>query len=437
MKKGGRYVLKRSALRLNMMIAALAAAYGIATPLPVIAAQVSPPITITDASVYPPTLAVSANGNFAVGWLAPSGSPLDWPPGVAFVNAYQANGTPIGSAPLQLASNSPSSPTVAMDPNGEFVAAWIDQQPTTSTSGYQNTPGTLYVQRYSAAGTANGNKLRVSSTKGYAGGYYVNSTNMPQVAMDDAGDFAVAWSNNNNFSVCGPKNNHCALFFDWGRTYAASYRADGSVIRGKTVVDKGALTLVSLPAGLLNLFMQSNGDISFTSYTGTKTPVWLQAYTPQLVQKGKKVALGNLAPSAVIGSAADAAGNVAVLWTDGSSVCAVSRFDTQGQPLGNAVTVAAGSNGDCGNYVAALAVAPSGDFAVVWRALSSDGGSESIVGRFYNADGTPSGAQFTVVPNGVSISAVSAGSDAQGNLVVAWKLGINTGSVFASTVSRE
>jgi hypothetical protein len=428
-------MLKNTALRLNLTIAALAAAYGIAMPPPVIAAQVGPPITITDASVSPPTLAVGANGNFAVGWLAPSGSPLDWPPGVAFVNAYGANGTPIQSAPLQLASNSPSSPTVAMNPNGEFVAAWIDQQPITYASGYQNAPGTLYVQHYSAAGTAGGKKLRVSSTKDYVGGYYLNISDTPQVAMDDAGDFVVAWGNTNNFSVCGIKNNYCLLYFDWGKGYAASYRADGSAIRRKTVVDKGAVTLFSLPAGLQNLFMQSNGDISFTSYSGPKTPVWLQAYTPQLVQKGKRVALGDLAPLAVIGSAIDAAGNVAVLWTDGSSVCAVSRFDTQGQPLGDAVTVDAGMNRDCGNYVAALAVAPSGDFAVVWNALSASGDIRNIVGQFYSADGTPSGAQFIVVPNGAS--AVSAGSDAHGNLVVAWKTGSNSGSVFASMVSRE
>src|SRR5438132_935477 len=66
-------------------------------------------------------------------------------------------------------------PRVAMDVAGDFVIAWHSSN---------NGVGGVDVQRYSAAGVAQGPELRVSTNSNFP---------YPAVAMDAAGGFVVAW----------------------------------------------------------------------------------------------------------------------------------------------------------------------------------------------------------------------------------------------------
>src|SRR5262249_34562695 len=69
--------------------------------------------------------------------------------------------------------------SVAMDAQGNYVVAWHSQDQDGSQFG-------IYAQRYNATGAPLGGEFRVNT-------YTINNQILPEVAMDAAGDFVVAW----------------------------------------------------------------------------------------------------------------------------------------------------------------------------------------------------------------------------------------------------
>src|SRR6185503_15317187 len=78
--------------------------------------------------------------------------------------------------------NSQFFPATAMDADGDFVVVWqsVAQDQVTGTNDG------VYAQRYDAAGVPQGGEFLVNNTT-------LGNQSKPQVAMDAAGDFVVAW----------------------------------------------------------------------------------------------------------------------------------------------------------------------------------------------------------------------------------------------------
>jgi len=130
--------------------------------------------TTTGGSQRKPSVAMDADGDFAVAWESPDGDAEG-----VYARRFSADGAPASDEFLvntQTTSERQFTPSIAMDADGDFVVSWASGQ------GIYNT----YAQRYSREGTAEGTAFLVNTQTN------VRNYNA-SVAMDADGDFVVAW----------------------------------------------------------------------------------------------------------------------------------------------------------------------------------------------------------------------------------------------------
>lgn len=130
------------------------------------------PLCVVEGQVEEPSVAVGPGGGFVVVW-------ADSSTGLIYAGVLSAECVPQGSSSIQVSPTGESAwdLSVSMDSDEDFVVAW------TSGEGY---PG-ISVRRFAPGGIALGWEITVSSP-----GPMVNSN--PAVAMDEDGDFVVAWA---------------------------------------------------------------------------------------------------------------------------------------------------------------------------------------------------------------------------------------------------
>ena len=135
-------------------------------------------VNTTPGSTFFPSaqVAMDAAGDFVVTWTGISSQNLN--PGIVFVQRFNAAGVAQGGEFQTTMGGDNHSSTVAMDATGNFAVTWTN-------SGVE-----IDGQLYNAAGVAQGDKLQVSTAPT---GVKYNST----VAMNVNGDFVVDWTNSN------------------------------------------------------------------------------------------------------------------------------------------------------------------------------------------------------------------------------------------------
>ena len=296
--------------------------------------------------------ASDARGRFVIAWASYGQDGSGW--GV-FAQRYDAGGTPAGpefqvntfTLGYQGSRFIYSTVATAMSARGEFVVVW--------TSYYQDGSFTgIFGQRYDARGATIGREFQVNTlTPGY------QST--PEVAMNAAGDFVVAWTGYDGslygvrarrFNVfTGPRGAEFAV-----NTYTTGAQGLGYVLSpGVAVGGSGAFSIV---------WTSANQDGSIFGVFG-------QAFSPE----GKRVG-----PEFQVNT-----------FTPGAQVLPSARADA------------------------------SGNFVVVWQSLGQDGSHYGIFGQRFTAAGARRGGEFQV--NTYTFSAQvwpAVGSDAVGNFAVAW-----------------
>jgi len=146
-------------------------------------------------------IAGNATGNYIVTWKDKrNGADFD-----IYAQIYLNDGTPSGPN-FRVNDDSASAwqerPSVGIDPNGNFVIAWIDRR-----NNYQEWD--IYAQRFSGDGTALGNNFRVNDDLSDEHQEY------PTVAMNSSGDFVIVWLDlrNGNWDIYAQRysNNGTAL----------------------------------------------------------------------------------------------------------------------------------------------------------------------------------------------------------------------------------
>ena len=129
-------------------------------------------------STNPVSVALDADGNFAVAWAGFGDAGGN---GIV-VQRFYANGTTNGD-PIWVNDHEAGDqidPLIVMDPEGNFVVAWID------ITGYDGSGYGIYYQCFNAQGVCVGvNRLANTYTTG-------DQTN-PALAMDAQGNFLIAW----------------------------------------------------------------------------------------------------------------------------------------------------------------------------------------------------------------------------------------------------
>ncbi len=147
--------------------------------------QVNVTTTLTQSS---PDIAMNDDGDRVVVWQDSSGSDGD---GYGVFARYAGAGSGYGGE-FQVntyTTSSQASPSAGMDMNGNFVVAW-------QSNGQDNGNQGIYAQRYDSSANPVGGEFRVNSSNRGA-------EIQPDVSMDDAGNFTVAWSSSDDGDATG------------------------------------------------------------------------------------------------------------------------------------------------------------------------------------------------------------------------------------------
>jgi len=255
-----------------------------------------------------PSVAMEADGDFVITW---DSQGQDGEVQGIYAQRYNADGTSKGGGEFQVNSyttNSQSTPNVAMDSDGDFVIVW-------DSYGQDGNSGGIYAQRYSFNGSKQGTEFRVNS-------FTTNWQNVPEVAMNADGDFVVTWR---SFGQDG--NNHGII----ARRYNSAGTAQGTEIR----VNSYTTGSQSSPKVAIN----TDGDfvITWDSYgqDGSGGGVYAQRYNAVGTPEGTEFR--------------------------------VNSFTTNSQSF------------------AAVAMNAQGDFVVTWDSNTQDGNSYGIFAQGYRA----------------------------------------------------
>lgn len=290
--------------------------------------------------------------------------------------------------------NDQSSSVIAMDNNGDYVVAWASVLPGSS----QNQ---IRAQRYTASGAAQGTEIQVSSvTASYAS---------PAVAMDNNGDFVIAFSNNSG-------------------VFAQRFNSSGAALGTQMAISAPDANLIADP----KVAMDASGDfvVAWTEMTQAGSGlIFARRINSAGLPQGNQFQVGGQIPavsSIEVGVAANAQGAFVVTWLDnnsqGSDEFLAQRFDATGAALGAEIFVNAVFTGSFKNP--SIAMDAAGDFVISWMRFSTlntqqggIGGTYGVYAQTFNAAGTPK-AGMLVSANAQNASVAM---DAAGDFVVAWQ----------------
>jgi hypothetical protein len=260
---------------------------------------------------------------------------------------------------------------VATAADGSFTVVWY---------GYGPAGSGIVGRRYDAVGTPLGVEFEVNSQTGF-------NTSSPHVGHDPAGNFVVVWSRLDRFG------SGWDLF---GRRFDAAGHPVGSEfqVNAYTTGEPTTGAVAMAPdGGFVVVWSDAGQDGSddviarrFDSAGSPAGPEFLVNSYTSFSQEFPDVA-------------ADGAGNFVVVWTSfnqdgfGDGIFG-QRLDRFGNAVGSEFAVNTHTTHD--QTFPSVAVAPAGDFVVVWQSYWQNGDFRGIFGQSFQADGLRMGSEFHV-----------------------------------------
>ena len=337
------------------------------------------------------TVAAAANGDFVVTWTG------DGPTGPGtFAQLFDATLVRRGGE-IEVTSGASGDATVAFEPGGGFLAAWLDPA------------ADISLRRFDRNGAPTLGPLVVNT-------HLPGAQEAPSIAVDNRrGGFMVVWTSE------GQDGNSNGIF---ARRFDAAGAPDSAEFQVNTYVagDQALGRVASTGAadGFVVAWQSIDQD-------GDGTGIFAQRY-----QEGAPLGPEFRVNTYTSGNqslprlAAGADGGFVVAWTsDGQyppgtfSGIYAQRYDADGDPVGgefrvNTYTSSFKSIGD-------VAADEAGNFAVTWTSEGQDGDQGGIYARRFAANGTPRGPEFRVNTFTPQIQAFSSAAlDPAGNLLVDW-----------------
>lgn len=306
-----------------------------------------------------PAIAMDANGNFVVVWQ----SSLQYDSGYSIMaKRYNAQGVALGADFVVNTSTTldQRNPAIAMDSTGSFVITWM--------SDVQGIGNGVYAQRYTAAGAAQGNEFKVNTGATGPQGW-------PSVAIDNAGDFVIAWNSVNPGGTA---------YDIYAQRYNGSGVAQGTAFRVNTYTTDNQRTP--------NVAMDGAGDfvIAWNSFEqdGDLYGVYAQRYNALGVAQGAEFLVNvahTICPENNPDVVMDHLGNFIITWNswledgDQDGIYA-QRYNAAGVPLGSEFRV--NSYTTKGQIDPVIATDSAGDYVIVWASYQ-DGDGYGIYSRRY------------------------------------------------------
>jgi RHS repeat-associated protein len=263
-------------------------------------------------------------------------------------------------------------PTVSLDAQGSFVAAWQGRGPGDHDG--------IFVRLFTAAGVARTGEILANST---TAGDQVEAT----LAHTPDGGFIVAWSGNGVGDFDGI---FWRRFTATGQAIGAEQRANSTTLHAQAhpsiaAGNDGSFVIVwssrhqdGSDWGVFGQRFDANGN-----RVGSEFPVNSQSSGSQLQ------------PSVAF----DALGNFAVAWHEPAAGpvgwrVSARLFDAAGNPRGGDLLVDGAPDGI--QKEARLAMASDGSFLVTWTVGVPNGSGWEVVGRIFAPDAVPQGDAFPV-----------------------------------------
>lgn len=292
-----------------------------------------------------------------------------------------------------------SSPFVAMSADGRFVITWgsFNQDGVNS--------GGVYAQRYSSAGLPQGPEFRVNT-------YTTSNQNEPAAAIDDDGDFIIAW---NSTGQDGDRDG----------VYAQRYSATGAPqgpefrVNSYTTGSQGS-PAVAMDAEGNFVIVWSGIDHDFIG-----SAVYAQLYDATGVPVGTEFRVNATTGGGAIPSVAmDDDGDFVVTWHGDGTVVGDNDiharcFSASGVPQGAEFRVNVHTTNP--QLEPSAAMDADGNFVVTWASRDQDGSGNGIYARRYSAGGVPRGTEFRVnaFTTNLQLNATAA-MNATGDFVISW-----------------
>ena len=361
-----------------------------------------------------PSVAMDATGDFVVAWESGyyygSGNQDGDLLGV-FARRFHADGTALDPSDIQVNTYTTSyqrAASVAMDADGNFVVAWQSRNQDGSNWG-------IYAQRYEAPAPPVSFTERVPiGSETQVNTYTTANQLFPDVATDADGDYVIVWQGNQQdgfgYGVFGQR-------FDTDGTAAGmEFRVNIATAQNQ---DEAAVAMDA--AGNFIVVWESSDDdengIFARRYQADGT-----ALDAGDVRINVTTQFNQTTPTVAM----DAAGNYVVAWTSGTmsngDEILYRRFLADGTAL-DAADVSANT------YTTGVQMAPSaamdanGNFVIAWESNGQDGDDNGIYARRFQDDGTAldmSDVQINTITTD-SQDSPSVAMDADGNFVVTWK----------------
>jgi len=274
---------------------------------------------------------------------------------------------------------------------GGFVAVWEHWENGVAGSDVQG-------QRFDGAGNGQG-VFRVNSSSGRDGS--------PAVAMNSAGDFVVAWVDDDSEEICARK-----------------YQVDGTALTGELVVAGSGDFIRSLPA----VAMAAGGEFMVTWEERVVDPdegaldadVWARHYNASAVASSEMVV--NITASGeqtVPTIAALDGGGWMIAWESGNNILG-RRFAAAGSSVTGELTLNSQTTGS--QAEPNLSELPGGGYVVAWRGPGFGTDDDGIQVREFSSGDVATGAEIQINSFTTSWQAQpSVDADSEGNLIVVWE----------------
>jgi len=359
-----------------------------------------------------PSIASDADGDVVAVWQSTSQDGSSY--GI-YGKRYNAGGIAQGGEfrVNTTTANAQFDPTVAMDADGDFVVVWIG-------NGTGDNAG-IHVQRYNAAGVAQGGEFRVNT-------FTTGGQGSPAVAMDAFGNFVVAWESN------GQDGSQYGVY---ARRYSAGGAPQGAEFRVNTFTtsDQRAPAAAMDADGDFVIAWSSNGQ------SGASDDIYAQRYSATGAPLGGEFPVNTFTTSGqnTPAIAMDSSGDFVVTWDsssqDGSYLGVYGqRYNAAGAPQGSEFRANTTTTGN--QFFSRVAMDADGDFLISWMGGGA-GDTAGVFAQHVNAAGVAQGSEFRIntFTTGSQLR-VAVAIDADGDAVQVWQSSGQDGSGYGIYAQR-
>jgi len=369
---------------------------------------------VTAWQVDTPAVALDGDGDFVVAWQAYG---ADGSNNAVIARRYSKDGTAIGGdfQVNTFVTGSQQFPQVAADAAGNFIVVWG------SASAQDGSREGVYARRYGPNGQPLSGEFLVNQ-------FTLNIQGNASVAMDDAGDFVIAWESNYQDG-------------DGYAIYARRYNSAGVPVSNEFRVNTITIGDQRYPA----VAMQSNGAfvITWQSPDSNLDGVFARQYNSAGQPIGPVFPVNTTATDDQTRPrvAVDTTGVSTIIWESriqdaGTSGIYGRRFNGFGQAITPEFRVNSYTTGD--QVAPRIASSALGELVATWQSNGQDGDSGGIYALRFGADGAVIDGEMrihTTTTGNQTLPAV--GSDISGDFVVAWaSTGVAAQGIYSQRYMR-